>query len=522
MRPNQNLCSRSISIPIFKSKAVIEAEKTMAGTYTKALGTRIAQNKAMSMNDLTLYLEDMNSGSDEQEECEIAESLSKIGSKPSLTAHDTKPELVETAHKAEALRKKHLQRLLRRTFSRVWQEARIDLDASPATKLWLQVMPLELTPPLTPPKTPAAVPFVWEETPGKPKIVTPPPLPSLHLPPRLLSVPPRMGDGLFSCPSHSSGKSSTPRETYCSGCQHRSHSWHPLQNLLSTNRHSSQENSAAVYKTDEEAFRVQPSASLSENEILRKIKSSSSQDSPVTTLHCREDSCSSSSSSNAYESLLLHSLLYGEDKFIKDHRLPSPYVCFFTPLSSPYRDLGPTNDEIGFNCRGFKAFVKNVSKVKWSPWTKCKQKKIYFPASEPWAPTLATYFHRLKQHNHIYESKDSLLENGDSDFFGIISQENISTENRRERPSNNKLATSRHTRDPVRQEEEICEKQRHCKEIPRFEVAYPVPISRPRKGRRPKGHVILGRLRKGSRFFVAAVRSLFGRKGYKAKLMGDS
>lgn len=77
-------------------------------------------------------------------------------------------------------------------------KAGIDLKASHASKFLMQVTPLELQPsPLTP-FTPAAVPFKWEEVPGKPKNLHEPcnqllpqnnSLPALHPPPRLLMSP---------------------------------------------------------------------------------------------------------------------------------------------------------------------------------------------------------------------------------------------------------------------------------------------------------------------------------------------
>ena len=70
---------------------------------------------------------------------------------------------------------------------------RIDLKSSPASKFLAQIMPWELQPSPVTPFTPAAVPFQWEEAPGRPKPWAPDrrsPRPLLHLPPRLL---PRKG-----------------------------------------------------------------------------------------------------------------------------------------------------------------------------------------------------------------------------------------------------------------------------------------------------------------------------------------
>lgn len=70
----------------------------------------------------------------------------------------------------------------------------IDLKSSHASKFLMQVMPWEFQPSPLNPFTPAAVPFIWEEVPGKPKILhdahrlLPPTdsFPVLHPPPRLL------------------------------------------------------------------------------------------------------------------------------------------------------------------------------------------------------------------------------------------------------------------------------------------------------------------------------------------------
>ncbi|GLJ26005.1 hypothetical protein SUGI_0498830 [Cryptomeria japonica] len=84
---------------------------------------------------------------------------------------------------------------------------RIDLKSSPASKFLAQIMPWELQPSPITPFTPAAVPFEWEEAPGRPKPWAPDrrsPRPLLHLPPRLL---PRKGlNGVaVECPSSELG-----------------------------------------------------------------------------------------------------------------------------------------------------------------------------------------------------------------------------------------------------------------------------------------------------------------------------
>lgn len=105
----------------------------------------------------------------------------------------------------------------------------IDLKSSHASKFLMQAMPWELQPsPLTP-FTPAAVPFKWEEIPGKPKIqheanrLTPKinSFPVLHPPPRLLRPPSAATKKLPVLQSQSVAQHSRSSSECCSSDENR-------------------------------------------------------------------------------------------------------------------------------------------------------------------------------------------------------------------------------------------------------------------------------------------------------------
>eukprot|EP00249_Psilotum_nudum_P015505 c25361_g1_i2 orf=92-1501(+) len=422
------------------------------------------------------------------------------------------PELQAAEWTTEILKTKQLEKVL----SNISDEARIDLKASHASKFLLQMMPWELTPPLTPPKTPAAVPFLWEEAPGKPKKngIRSPSL-TLQLPPRLLALHARMTQELVSCASHSSSRPSYSPHTKGTGCRRRqnSHSRYLSQNLSSSNRHYSQEKYTPVINVQVNPFHVKPSDSSSWTGMGKQKTQGSYPDSPVSPLCRAERSCSLSPSSDPFDNSPVNSFLFkdAENKAAEDYQLPFPYIDSFTPRTSPYRDLGPTDDDFE-NRLGLGVLVKSFSKAKtWTSWAKAKQKKDLLPM-EPWAPTLATYFHRWEQSKDNSQSSDSFWGKQEGRYMREGSCEYGHVKGKRESTLNYKIAAAKSPQDPCRQDE-MSEKNKRCRGLAR-------------KTRKQKAGRIFGRLRKSVRYFVAIYRaihrSLSYSNGYGKKLRWDS
>lgn len=160
---------------VFKSRGVIEAEKSM---IEQNRGNNSQRKKSVSMDETRL---------DRLEVAEIPKTK-KAQDDSAMNNKLRPPPLPIKNSRAE----KEQERAEAEEIMRI--KPAIDLNSSPAAKFLVQVMPWELQPSPVTPFTPAAVPFKWEEVPGKPKTLhqanrlqTQTNLfPVLHPPPRLL------------------------------------------------------------------------------------------------------------------------------------------------------------------------------------------------------------------------------------------------------------------------------------------------------------------------------------------------
>jgi hypothetical protein len=155
-------------VQVFKSKGAMEAEKFM-----------LEQNRANNSR-----------GKKKSASVEEEKKISKAQDESALHDKLRSPPLPTKTSRAEEDRAE-AEEIMRINPS-------IDLKSSHASKFLMQLMPWEFHPSPLSSFTPAAVPFKWEEIPGKPKTLhdahgLPPQtnsLPVLHPPPRLLMPPP--------------------------------------------------------------------------------------------------------------------------------------------------------------------------------------------------------------------------------------------------------------------------------------------------------------------------------------------
>lgn len=179
------------SVQVLKSRGVIEAEKSMMDENRGNNNGR--RKKSVSIDETRL--DRFESGRKEnQENQENQESQDAAEGKEIKKAQDDSavqnksrplPFPVKNGRAEE-------ERAEAEEITRI--KPGIDLKSSPAAKFLVQVMPWELQPSPVTPFTPAAVPFKWEEVPGKPKALHEPSgllpqtnsFPVLHPPPRLL------------------------------------------------------------------------------------------------------------------------------------------------------------------------------------------------------------------------------------------------------------------------------------------------------------------------------------------------
>lgn len=211
------------------------------------------------------------------------------------------------------------------------EQPAIDLEASPAAKFLLHFTPWELAPsPLPLATIPASVPFLWEDFPGKPK---PPQMPS---PFHSLPLPPRLASPATASAKASDAKTLSSLEPH-GRHKNNSHSWHVLQNFFSSHlRHSSH---------DEDAMDV-----VGSDSPLQFQQTESSK--PATRTQNHKESLSSNSGkepsfdpASVPDAVAQDANANSEARSKIDYQLPSPYVATIVPLTSPYRDLGPTNDD---------------------------------------------------------------------------------------------------------------------------------------------------------------------------------
>lgn len=364
LSPSADLHSGDLTFPILKSKAVVEAEKASAEHQLLKRGavspSPRARRKAMSMDEMSLSeqftgLEMVASDAAESGDGGGEMAVVRVRAKRQLPTLDLAPlPCPGLEEKAEALRRKHFERILSRTSSKVThEEARIDLKASPAAKFLLQVMPWELTPPVTPVTTPIAIPFLWEDVPGKPKpreLASP--FPSLPLPPRLLTAPPSATAA--ACPTADSAKSSSQPDGK-NACpseinnvprhgRHRknTHSWH---NLFSDH-----------HRGPVQVIEAGLEASQSSNNPVCEPKDSPAAEGGEST--SSSTSVNSSNSASTDHSLSIATVSEDvasscEPSLNVRYELPPLYVAPIVPLTPPYRDLGPVDDTRSKHTLGF-------------------------------------------------------------------------------------------------------------------------------------------------------------------------
>jgi len=166
-------------VQVFKSVGVIEAEKYL---MEQNRGNNDRCLKSVSMDETRL---------DRFESLGVAETKKIRKAQDGSTVHDKlqPPSLPIKTSRAEEdqAEAEEIMRI----------KPGIDLESSHASKFLNQVMPWELQPSPVTPFTPFAVPFKWEEVPGKPKTLheanQPPPqtnsFPVLHPPPGLVMPP---------------------------------------------------------------------------------------------------------------------------------------------------------------------------------------------------------------------------------------------------------------------------------------------------------------------------------------------
>lgn len=357
LSPVADLPLGAVAFPVLKSKGVVEAEKASAEHHLLKLGavspSPRARKKAVSMDEISLNenLGSLDIGVSgnvaEESNGRVDIAGARVRARKQLPELEPLPGLEQ---RAEALKKKHFERVLSRTLSEVRSEqAKIDLKASPAAKFLLQVMPWELTPPITPVTAPAAIPFIWEDVPGRPKPrALPSPCPTLPLPPRLLPGPPQsssspssavLAAGTWACPSsdtseflpHVDGKQSSPAKRNPHprhGRTHRknTHSWHVLHNLFSGGYQQYPSHAADAL------LEAPKDLSVAGGETSRDGVSSGSTSFSLSlsTTTAPEDVLSSRESSLGAR-----------------YELPPIYVAPVVPLTPPHRGLGPLEDACG-------------------------------------------------------------------------------------------------------------------------------------------------------------------------------
>lgn len=213
------------SVQVLKSRGVIEAEKSMMDENRGNNNGR--RKKSVSIDETRL--DRFESGRKEnQENQENQESQDAAEGKEIKKAQDDSavqnksrplPFPVKNGRAEE-------ERAEAEEITRI--KPGIDLKSSPAAKFLVQVMPWELQPSPVTPFTPAAVPFKWEEVPGKPKALHEPSgllpqtnsFPVLHPPPRLL-MPPLVAKKLPAPQSQSGAQHSRSSSGSCSAEEKR-------------------------------------------------------------------------------------------------------------------------------------------------------------------------------------------------------------------------------------------------------------------------------------------------------------
>lgn len=209
-------------VQFLKSRGVLEAEKSMMEENKG--NNNGGRKKSVSMDETRLdrFESRRKENQENQESRDVAEEKKIKKAQDDSALHDTpRPQPLPVKNgraeeeRAEAEEKKRIK-------------SSIDLKSSPAAKFLVQVMPWELQPSPVTPFTPAAVPFKWEEVPGKPKGLHEPnglppqsnSFPVLHPPPRLL-MPPLVTKKLPAPQSQSGAQHSRSSSGSCSAEEKR-------------------------------------------------------------------------------------------------------------------------------------------------------------------------------------------------------------------------------------------------------------------------------------------------------------
>ncbi|MCO5588969.1 hypothetical protein L7F22_042933 [Adiantum nelumboides] len=263
--------------------------------------------------------------------------------------------------RAETLKKKHFERVLSRALSEVRsEEAKIDLNVSPAARFLLQVMPWELTPPVTPITTPAAVPFIWEDVPGRSKsLAIPSPCPSLPLPPRLVRTRPfssssasfaLAGSSLSEPTQFISGDllpsaATTGKTTHVRRHRKNMHSWHVLHNFFagSNQQCALQSTESVTVDTDKES----DNSSVLRPEDSTFVRGETSTDGASVMSTCINSNSTSSDLSPNITTSSEENFSSCETGLTVCYELPPLYKAPLSPFTPPYKGLGPLDDDDG-------------------------------------------------------------------------------------------------------------------------------------------------------------------------------
>ncbi|KAJ7295771.1 hypothetical protein O6H91_23G053600 [Diphasiastrum complanatum] len=408
-----NMIPSDCFLPIFKSKAVLEAEKALADNLSKMIGLSATQaaakKKALSMDELTFQahvvsISHTTCSADEHKPTQISQDDStlhhrsnKVKPKAPLPMLDVKqrPILVQNGNLLDVSQDsitgdtmKNVVRSLARQMTREMEmegsKASIDLKASPAAKFLLQLMPWEISPwtPFTPVRTPAAVPFKWEVAPGKPRLVelvATKPDQSLHLPPRLF---------ISQASDQISIHRSDDQPRYNSQMKQERQDF-VFGGLISPKRHAQfdtltagQQQSSFIPQSECSTRAENKNSSMVARDLSStKAEEMASENVLKTSAACADGS--DAGSGRAFVSIRQH--------LSSEYALPSPWKGPLTPgMSSPCRNLGPLQE----NQQQHKG-VRSSVRV-WLERCNCKRiKGKVQEGGNLWAPTLAAYYKTL-------------------------------------------------------------------------------------------------------------------------------
>ncbi|KAI5081196.1 hypothetical protein GOP47_0004379 [Adiantum capillus-veneris] len=434
LSPVADLPPGCLAFPVLKSKGVVETERANAEHHLVKIGavspSPRARKKAVSMDEISL-----NENLDSLEDV-VAENVARKNNSEAFVITDglrVRRQLLELdlaplqctdaepwaplphpglEQRAETLKQKHFERVLSRRLSEVRsEEAKIDLNASPAARFLLQVMPWELTPPVTPITTPAGVPFIWEDVPGRPKSrALPSPCSALPLPPRLVPAPP---SSLSPTASYALAASS-PSELRdfvngdllssvtatgnppAHGRNHRKnvHSWHVLHNFFAGS------NQQCALQLEEPATAVADkmadNSSVLTPEDLSFARVETSTDGVSAMPTCINSNSTSSDLSASITTCSEANFTLCETSLSARYELPPLYVAPVTPLTPPYDGLGPLDDDCSKQTKRLRNFAS------WFRLSRGPRKEVSVAGS---------FFNRFKKRLKVQSDGSSYLLN---------------------------------------------------------------------------------------------------------------